>query len=706
MEPRVIDEQGPLTNWANEPTVADLESDYNLATSWKNTEVARINDWVDMLETDGRHAIKKQPGKSGVQPKLVRKQAEWRYSALSEPFLNNQDIFSVQPKTFADREAANQNELILNYQFNNQLDKVHLIDTYVRTAVNEGTVIVRVGWDFEEKYVKEQVPTYEYSEAVDDQTIAIINRALVLREENRAAYDQLDPLVHESVMATELNGRPIRAIVSGYEEVDVLKTIKNQPNIEVCDYNNITMDPTCGGNFDKANFIVYSYESNMASLEKAGIYKNLDKVPDQQDARIDGHHIPDHEDRAFQFQDKPRQKLIVREYWGYWDINNDGTTEPIVATWVGEIMIRMEKNPYPDQKIPFVIVPYLPVKNSLYGEPDAVLLEDNQRLIGALTRGMVDAMARSANGQQGMRKDALDAVNRRKFLAGEDYEFNPSVDPRLAIIEHQYPELPASTFNMLQLFSMEAESLTGVKSFTGGLSGDALGTTATGVRGLLDAASKRELNILRRLAAGMEKIAKKVLAMNAEWLSDEEIVRITDEQFIQINRANLAGSFDVKLGISTAESDNVKAQELSFMLQTMGAMLPFDMTKIILSEIAKLRNMPDLSKTITDYQPEPDPMQQLELQKMQLEVQKLQAETQRILAEAQLKQVIAQKDSAQARKLNTEANLNDLDFVEQESGVKQERNLELMKAQAQGNLQRDFVKSLLDANTKEVKDKK
>ncbi len=38
---------------------------------------------------------------------------------------------------------------------------------------------------------------------------------------------------------------------------------------------------------------------------------------------------------------------------------------------------------------------------------------------------MIDIMGRSANGQIGARKDALDITNRRKFLAGEDYEFNP-----------------------------------------------------------------------------------------------------------------------------------------------------------------------------------------------------------------------------------------------------------------------------------------
>ena len=485
--------------------------------------------------------------------------------------------------------------MVLNYQFANQINKVNFIDTYVRTAVNEGTVIARISWEYEEKKVKQTVPVYDYQEA-DPQEAMVIQSAMQLED-----ITGLDEVILESIRATQENGRPIVAIPTGEtEEIEVIKVIKNQPGITICDYRNIIIDPTCGGDFDKANFIIDSFEASKSDLERTGLYKNLDKIVT--DSKGEGDHHS--KDNDFTFSDEPRKKFVVYEYWGYWDIDNSGITTPIVATWVGDVMIRLEVNPYPDQQIPFVVVPYLPVKDSVYGEPDAALLEDNQRLIGALTRGMIDSMARSANGQMGIRKDMLDAVQRRKFDNGEDYEFNPNVDPRQGIVEHVYPELPASTYNMLQMFSTEADSITGIKSFTGGLSGDSLGQTATGINGVMSAQAKRELNILRRLGEGIEKIGKKILAMNAEFLSDKEVIRITDEDFVVINRVNLKGTFDVELGISTAETDQIKAQELSFMMQTMGQSLPFDLSKIILSEIARLRKMPDLAKNIEKYAPE------------------------------------------------------------------------------------------------------
>lgn len=684
----------PLTDWVNEPTIDQLKADYDMASSSKNTQVAKIEDWLDQLHVRGSYKPKKREGRSSIQPKLIRKQAEWRYASLSEPFLNDENIFDISPKTWVDREAARQNKLILNYQFNNQINKVKLIDSLVRTAVNEGTAIARVSWVYEESKVEENTPTFNYVEA-DGEDAMLIEKAVQMYQFNPRTIDNLTDELKESVLATMENERPIRAVVNGFQINEVTRTIRNHPEVTICDFHNVTIDPTCEGILDKANFIVYSFESSRSDLERMGIYKNIDLIKDAD--TNDGNHDTV-SDSSFKFADKPRQKLVVYEYWGYWDIDNSGVTTPIVASWVDDVMIRMEINPYPDRKLPFVVIPYLPVKDSIYGEPDATLLEDSQKLIGALTRGQVDAMARSANAQIGMRKDALDTINLRKFRNGEDYFFNPGVDPRLATIEHSYPELPASTFNLLQMFNSEAEAITGIKTFSAGITGDALGSTAAGVQGVIGASGKRELGILRRFAEGMQEIAKKILAMNSQWLSDEEIIRITDEDFIQINRDNLAGAFDVKLTISNAETDAIKASELSFMLQTMGGALPFDLTKIILGEISQLRNMPDLAKRIEQFQPQPDPVAQLEQQKAMLENQKIQLEMAEI--QARINQL-----TGQARKLNTEANLNDLEFVEQESGVKQARELELMEAQANSNAKRDIMKSVLDTTLKTDKPK-
>jgi len=293
--------------------------------------------------------------------------------------------------------------------------------------------------------------------------------------------------------------------------------------------------------------------------------------------------------------------------------------------------------------------------------------------VGAVTRGIIDIIGRSASGQQGIRKDALDVTNARKFERGEDYKFNANVDPRQAFHMEVYPEIPRSALEVLNMQNNDAEALTGVKAFTQGISGQALGVTATGIRSALDATSKRELGILRRLSNGLNQIGRKVISMNAEFLEDEEIIRITNEEFVAINRNDLGGKYDIKLNISTAEADEQKGSELAFMLQTMGNTMPPEMSQMILADIAKLRKMPDLAKRIAEYQPQPDPMAQ---QKAQLEVALLQAQVQNETAkgqenavDVQLKTAKTATEQAKARQMHSGSDLSDLDFVEKESGV-------------------------------------
>ena len=679
-------ESPPLTNWRNAPTIADLKADLTEAKPSHDAQKSKISDWLDNLHVRGAAKVKTPKGNSEIVPKLIRKQAEWRYAPLGEPFLSTEDLFNVRPVSWEDRQSAQQNQVVLNNQFNTKINKVRFIDDYIRAAVDEGTVIVRLAWESEEEEYEERVPIVEY--VINPEFAAIHQQLMQMKEQSPSQYqtDVPEELKEAHDLSME-QGAPIQPIVKGYQMEKRTRLIKNQPTVEVCDYRNLVIDPTCKRDLKKASFLVYSFTSSLSELKKDRKYKNLDRINLSTNSILGE---PDHAaytgSASFNFKDDPRKKFVVYEYWGYWDIDGSGVTKPIVAAWVGNTLIRMEENPYPDKQFPFVIAEYLPVRDSVYGEPDGALLEDNQKVVGAVTRGMIDIMGKSANGQTGVRKDMLDQTNRRKFEDGRDYEFNANVDPRQGIFMHTYPEIPSSAQFMLQLQNMEAESLTGVKSFSQGISGQVLGDVAAGVRGALDAASKRELAILRRLSQGIVEIGQKIIAMNGVFLSEEEVVRITNERFVTIRRDDLAGNFDLRLSISTAEEDNNKAQELGFMLQTMGPNMDPEMSRMILSDIARLRKMPDLAKKIEQYQPKPDPLMQkkaqLEIALLEAQVANEQAKSQQAASTAALNQAKLGTEQAKQGQLQSDTDLKNLDFVEQESGVKQERDLQRQGEQA------------------------
>ena len=401
-------------------------------------------------------------------------------------------------------------------------------------------------------------------------------------------------------------------------------------------------------------------------------------------------------------------------------------------------MIQCEENPFPDGEVPFVLFRYLPVAREIFGEPNSTLLEDNQNITGALMRGAIDLLAKSANSQTGIAKGALDKLNKSRLDKGMDYEFNMNVDPRMAIFQHTFPELPQSVLTMLQIQQSEAEAISGIRAFATSAVDSNQQQVAAQVRGALDAASKREMGILRRIIDGMIKVARKIIAMNALWLNDSEIIRITNQDFVEIHRDDLAGNFDLEIDISTNEQDDVKAQELAFMLQTLGQDMDTPMRNLILSGIAKLRKMPELAERVRRFTPPPpDPMQQ-KLQEMQIEllqaqIEKLHAEAgkseadtqlsnakaqseiygtqldmqlrpQELLSKIQSEQAKAQYNQSMAQKLN-------LDYLNDIQGTKHKQDMELMaqqaKAQADKSMQEKFMDYMIEQEkTKQSQNKK
>ena len=671
--------------WKNPPTVDKLKQDLIQAKPDFDQHISDVQKWLDIR--DGKLKVKTQKGQSKIVPKLVRKQNEWRYASLSEPFLASEDMFDVEPQTYKDENSARDNALIINKQFEKDIDRIAFIDEYVRTAVDEGTVFVRVGWEYEEELVKYKQPIKKMMlpPEVEQQAMELQQQMNMLAQ--AVQMGQADPAQAQQqaqqmqAQMQQLQSQAFEVDTDEFEEVEEVKVVKNRPTLEICDYDRVMLDPTCGGDMEKAQFIIYRFTSSKAELREDPKYTNVDMIVFDEEDNILDMSDEDVINETFKFRDEPRKKLTVTEYWGEWDIHGDGTTVPIVAAFVGSVMIRLEENPFPDRKPPFVKVNYLPKRRDVYGgEPDAVLIEDHQDIIGAITRGMIDLMGKSANAQQGISANALDPAQRLRFEQGKDFIFNPDVDPSKAFYMATYPDIPQSAMNMIEMHTRDAEEMTSIVPFSAAKQ-PGLNSTASAVRSATDATAKREMGIIRRLSNGIVEIGKKILAMNQLNLSDEEVIRITDGEWVTIKRENLAGDFDLRLSVSTPEADQEQAQDLGFMLQTIGPNMDPGLQAIILGKIARLKKMPGLAQRIETYQPQPDPMEQKvkELQAALLEAQVAneRAKGTENEADTQLKTAKAQTEMAKARALESSADMTDLNFVHEKNGVKERRQAEL-----------------------------
>ena len=589
-------------------------------------------------------------GRSEIVSRDIKKHSEWQHASIKDPFVGTSDIIKCSPVTFEDKKAAIQNELVLNTQFCRQFNRYNFMTKALKVLDREGTVVVQTGWDYEDKEEEVEVP------------VMMIN-----------------PITGEQVQ-------------NGTKKEKQIVVVKNQPTVKVCRNEDIFIDPTCMDNVDEAQFFIHRYETNISALRADGRYKNLDQINlSSAEATNNGEQYYPEDPTYFRFKDDPRKKIVVYEYWGNYDVDEDGIVEPIICAWVNGTIIRMESNPYPDGKPPFVVVPFSSVPFQMQGEAPAELLSDTQKVKTAILRGVIDNMAQSTNGQKGMKKGALDVANRRKFLNGENFEFNGVATD---FFDGHYNEIPKSAFDMYSLMNGEAESMTGVRAF-GAASGGAV-TSATAAKGALDATATRRMDIVRNVAENLVKpILRKWMSYNSEFLDETQVMRITNEEFVEIHRDDLAGNIDIDLTVSTSEDNAAKAQELSFVMQTVGPNEDPGIRRLIMADIMRLHKMPDLAKKIEEYQPQPDPyaeqMKQLEMQKLQSEIAERQSRASENGVDIQVKTAKAELDIAKARATHSNADMVDLNFLEKESGADHAKEVEKMDMKYKGDIDKQAM---------------
>ena len=705
--------------WKNEPTFKDLSNDVVAMSGTQEAIRANILTYKELK--DGGKKIVVQPGKSDMRPLLVRKQQEWKYPALEEPFLNTPRMFQITPRTAEDEASAKQNGIMINYQYDTLMDKTKLVGDIVRTFVDEGTVIVKTGWEVEygTEKVEQEVPVYASAE----ESMAMIQEAL-----------QNGQMSREQAKAVIESGKPMQ-IGTKAEMVEQEVLVKNQPKHEVLDGANVGIDPTCEGDISRAQFVWHEFETSYAELLENeydeetghGYYKNIGDAIARDSDSNDYYDLnsPDKVKESFKFTDKARKKLKAIEYWGYWDINGDGKLVGIVAEWVNDVLVRLEENPFPHGRLPFSVAYNMPVLRSTRGEPDAKLIAENQEAIGKLTRAAHDISSTNAVGQEFIDSNLfVSQADKNQYEKGNTVYVNSGMDVKRAIHRRGVDPVDPAVFNMIQANVQEAETLTGTKPFAGGGgSGAGLGLAKIS----LDATAKRDLSTLRRLSALFVDMARMVIAMNQTYLEEEQVVRVTAGEYVPVRRDDLQGKIDLRVSISTPEKDAQQAEQLGMVLQTNAASMDPELYKIVLAKMLELQYHPDLAEKVRQFQPKPDEaaqeLQKLQMENARLENEKLKAEmvsiqsvvaeratrsTENIsadiknkLAQAELRAAQAELALAQAELAKSKADETDLAFIDKKSGAFDQRKFDKREHEAMLKEEEAKVKAGVDFDARE-----
>jgi len=636
-----------------------FKQDLKDAQEYKNTEVnPYIKNSIDRYE--GKLYGNEKKGRSKFVSRDIFRQVEQQHSIIKEPFVNNTKIVKLSSLHVKRKGFVLQSMKLANYKFTRKFPRYTFMTDLIKTLQIEGTAVIRTGWDYKSKDISKELP-----------------------------------IVHTTSTGHQIN--------FGSMTVKDTVNIVNEPTAIVCRNEDIYIDPRATKQED-IQFIIHRTETSLSELKQQGIYKNLDQIESKVNTEMLQEYQDDHDTsfdwiredeeakKLFNFKDSARRKLTMYEYWGNYDLNGDGIAEPIVCTWINDTIIRLENNPFPDEKIPFIVLQFTKKPFSIYGLSMPDILDDLQKIKTGIIRGIIDDLAQSNSQQRGVRKGNLDAVNKKRFMEGKSFEYNISPNE---FYQGHYTPINNQIFTIMHEVDNEINTLSNTLPGSGAGS-QALGTTAASESNKLNAPAVRELDLVRNIAENAIKpLLIKWLSYMYYFMEPEEIEEITGIPFEPSNDYLEDLYSDFEINISTNQANDSKVKKLSFLLQTMGPNMPMEMSKIAMAEIAELSGMPELAIKLAQFQPKPDPleeeMKKLEIEKAKAEIAFKQAGAKENEADYALKQ-------AKAQEAQSKADLLDLDFTRKQENTDHENQMQIEKLKSVTDVMKHQANLELKAN--------
>jgi len=616
----------------NEEALKVILSDINSAKNAKKEIDSKIEEWLS--EYEGNPYGNETKGRSKIVVKDIKKAVEWFIPTASDPFVKKPRIVKLEGITSDDIDTAKMHERLLNYQFIRKFDSYNFIHDLFRISATEGTVIIRCGWDFEEK---------EESKTIENLTL-----------------EQLDAIERES----QLDISSINPNEDGTFNLTYIKrtTVKNQPTAEVLRNGYCYPDPSCT-TVEDASFFAYKYESTMSELRASGKYKeedleelsnSIEREDSSLEARRDSRNKLNGRDNDYESEAEANKKVTVYEYWGKLDLNDDGISEPIVATIVNKKLLDIDENPYPDKELPFVEIPFSKNSFAFWGNPLAEFLSDNQKVRTSLMRGFIDNVAQSNNGKKYIKKGAMDAINRKKHETnvGGIIEINGD---KSDFFEGEFNQISPSVFNLYELVQQEAEALSGINRTMQGVDSKGLNDSATGASIQQSNSQRRMMDVVRRHANGLKKIFRKWISYNKEFLTDSEVMRINGE-FIPFRRDDISGEFDIDLTVGTDGITEAKVNQITMLMQQVGglanvASIPPEFFNLMLGKLADEWGYPDVAQMLENPTPKQPNLMEEEMAKLEVANR---------TAEVDLKKAKAIKEMSESNSKNVNTKMNAL----------------------------------------------
>ena len=562
----------------------------------ENEQDQRVRNYnIYRAKGDG---LKDRPGRSRIKSSDTMDAIEWMMPSFMKTFAGSNSCVSVSPVGTEDVAKAEKLQKLLNWQFMGRRVKgFRVLYEWIKSALIYGTSVVKVTW--RDIYVTKgfDVPVASEAEIAamldSDDYIDVqglpedIPPGAVITEEMMAFAqshpDMLAKIGYINAIPQQVQPVALEAM-RVYRDVRGTRRIKSYsgPMVEVISPEDFWMDPKADA-IEEALFVIHRVwrtYGELRDMEREGIYKNVEKVKDWVDkSRSEFENAESAERYAAAGQVDPatnaspnedlqpaRRKLEVFEWWGLLDLKGDGYQEPYLVVVCGDVILRMEKNPYGHGQAPFeVLRPMLdPYKFSGVGMPE--LVGEFQALKTAILRQTLDNVSFQNNGMWLVNRNA--GVDTSALLNSRPGTIVKANITQGAVVPITPSSLQSMPLNMLELIDSMLQKRTGVTSYNQGLDANSLNKTATGITRIMDASAQRIELIARVMAeTGIKPLYQKLLMLNQQFIDQTIVIRVFNRP-VEISPDDLIGDFDVTVDVGGATGrDETRSQQMMLLLQ-------------------------------------------------------------------------------------------------------------------------------------------
>ena len=562
----------------------------------ENEQDQRVRNYnIYRAKGDG---LKDRPGRSRIKSSDTMDAIEWMMPSFMKTFAGSNSCVSVSPVGTEDVAKAEKLQKLLNWQFMGRRVKgFRVLYEWIKSALIYGTSVVKVTW--RDIYVTKGFDVPVASEAeiaamldsddyIDVQGLpedippgAVITDEMMAFAQSRP--DMLAKIGYINAIPQQVQPVALEAM-RVYRDVRGTRRIKSYsgPMVEVISPEDFWMDPKADA-IEEALFVIHRVwrtYGELRDMEREGIYKNVEKVKDWGDkSRSEFENAESAERYAAAGQVDPatnaspnedlqpaRRKLEVFEWWGLLDLKGDGYQEPYLVVVCGDVILRMEKNPYGHGQAPFeVLRPMLdPYKFSGVGMPE--LVGEFQALKTAILRQTLDNVSFQNNGMWLVNRNA--GVDTSALLNSRPGTIVKANITQGAVVPITPSSLQSMPLNMLELIDSMLQKRTGVTSYNQGLDANSLNKTATGITRIMDASAQRIELIARVMAeTGIKPLYQKLLMLNQQFIDQTIVIRVFNRP-VEISPDDLIGDFDVTVDVGGATGrDETRSQQMMLLLQ-------------------------------------------------------------------------------------------------------------------------------------------